>query len=502
MDNLFTQRKGDLLVGVNDHLWHASAQAVSHHLATEIPIISSLENLLEMSTTYLRPGDFILLYMDAKVFIYLYHAPETVLLRTPAFGIAPARTTLPKGMSVYMLLPAAMAYFRELALVHATFTFDERTSVKRLSDEATEASHHNFGSSFEAALSATSVDKEARSRTPAARSLHKIAATSLSLEPEQVLTTGIFITYQRILHPTSMGAISHSWGMVGPLMCQLQPGHVLELVSNWSALPLDYFASMDEWLGSVEAKAKSDVFARISAIEVDTSLLIDATIIGSDINRFSRALMNYGFVLDTIFQFRLTIRQSLVAVFQRLVGIVRPRVYSQRDPRSKGLIEYVGRYAMIELQRIYGSVFASSTTVVPEDVIVDRLNEIPDMSPNSDFTNTLGYIHANAVPGTTKVLKAETEQAAPGPSKRALKKQRQEAATHKATTASKAAAQQTGTAAENPTGKGKGVCGYFLSATGCKKADCTRLHRSPKPDEAANVLHFFSKNPKMEQVKF
>ena len=495
VDPMFEDNIEDVPIGLHDLIWRASFADIGQHLVTAVPIVKSLQHLLETNTTYLRPGDFILLYAATKIFIYFYTAPATATLRTPGFGIAPPRSQLPANMGVYVLMPEALRYFKDLALSHANFYFDDRSSLKRTAEEALDGLHQNLSSTLVAALSSSAADKTSRSQTPAARSLHRNTASSLSSEPEQVMTTGIFNTYQRILHPTYLGMQPHEWYLAGPLLCQLQPGHILELVSNWSALPLDLFASLDDQFGTVVAKEKTDVFARITSVEVDKSIVIDRSIIGTEINRFGKALMNYGYVLDTIFLFRPVIRQSLIAVFQRLVAVLRPRAYGSTDPRSKALLDYAGRHVMTELQRVYGSTFASSAAITAEATIVHSLNEIPDMTNNSEFSIALGHINSKTATIGTKTTKVEEGHETADTSKRALKRQKQ-----------KAAAKKTAEGIPQPAAagvtKGKGVCGYFLSDVGCKKADCTRLHRQPKPEEQANVLHFFSKNTKLTQVKF
>ncbi len=486
---MFADDNRGLPDAANDRMWQTSFEDIRNHLAHTVPALQSLQNLIATDTAHLRPNDFLLLYTDGNIFIYFYGTQEMAVLRTPPFGIAPAKSRLPANTGIFVLQPIAFAYFRELALSNPLFTFDDRTTLKRSADGMTEGAQQNWGS-FEAALSTQATVKATRAQTPAARSLHKNTAASLSMTPDQVISTGIFNTYQQILHPTFYGLQQHNWSLTGPVLSQLQPGHILDLVSNWSALSLDLFASLDDQYGAVMAKTKAAVFARIVTVEVDNTIAVDTSIIGADVNRFGKALRNYGYVLDTIFMFKPVIQQALLQLFHRLVTFVSPRMYGADDSRSTALLEYAGRHVMIELQRVYGSAFASSSMEIPDTFIVQCINEIPDTHNNSEFSIAIGHIHMSmaAIKTSTKVPQP------PGLSNRATKKQK------KIEAEAKRAAEKVTAAAPSKTTKG--VCGYFLSATGCKNASCTREHRIATPAEQPGVLQFFTRNKKLTQTKF
>jgi hypothetical protein len=474
-------------------MWADSFTIISDHYNYSPEIAVPFRNLQNAQASQLRKGDFILLFLQGKCFIYSKDGDAgMVSLRSPDFGSpAPHRSNLLQHAGVYILQTDAIIYFRHLAITNPAFKFDDCTSHKRgpVADLTGPSPPPAWNTNILSALSAQADDSAARKETLRSKGLMPNPASSLSANPERILKTGIFQTFQRLLNSAYLTTQTDVWDVTIPFSIQLQPGHILHLASSWSSLPLYHFARLDDQYGSILAAEKSLHFYRIGDITVDDSVPIEQHIIGNDVNRFARALHNYAYVLDTIYDFHPEIRVSLQNLCRRIEDFIRPRTQGSSDSNTHDILNYTAQYIMTALQRVYGAVFANDRE---SDLfgIVDRIDMIPEVDPTSDFIVGLSRLMFQPI---NRAAKGAAPGKDTGHSKAALKREKQ--------ALRKAEQIKTDQAASGKTKDSRGaVCGYYLSTQGCqKKVGCPREHRDALPSEAAFVSTFFERRPKLQQ---
>ena len=488
----------------HEAIWLDSFNSISTHLEFSAEIAVPFRNLQDALASQLRKGDFILLYLQNKCFIYSKDGDAgMVSLRSPDFGsIAPHRSQIMPHVGVYILQTDAIIYFRHLAATNPNFRFDDCTSHKRgysTGDSPVEqtTTPAAWNSTLLSALSSHADDSAARKETLRSKGLMPNAAMSLSANPDRVLKTGIFQTFQRLLNSAYLNTQTDVWNITIPFSIQLQPGHLLHLASSWSSLPIYHFASLDDQYGSILAAEKSLRFYRIVDVTVDDKIPIEQHIIGNDVNRFARALQNYAYVLDTIYDFHSDIRGALQNLCRRVEDFIRPRTQGSSGNNTQEILHYTAQYVMTALQRIYGAVFANERES-PLPGLISRIDAIPEVDSTSDFIVGLSRImfHTSSPKAPTGSVAHDT-----GLSKSAKRRQQQ--------ALRKAAGQVLVTASEpltaSPTAPAPGtVCAFYLSAKGCNKpaGTCEREHRNPKPADAAYVASFFKRRPNLTQSKF
>ena len=314
----------------HEDIWRESFDAIQYHLSTTNAVFLPLRDLQAGSMSQLRKGDFILLFRHQKCFIYRKDGDDAVVsLRSSNLGTqVPPRSQLWPHVGVYILTTDAILYFRHLAATNPDFSFDDCTSHKRAYtvDQASEQQPTpNWNKTFFNALSTQADDTSSRSQSARARGLTMTAAASLSANPDRVLKSGIFQIFQKLLNSAYLHTQTDIWKVTVPFSIQLQPGHLLHLVSSWASLSIHHFASLDDHYGSIQAAAKTLCFYQSSKLEVDESLPVDKRIIGNDISRFIRALKNYAYVLDTVYSFHDDIRAALLHLCDRIEAFIRPR---------------------------------------------------------------------------------------------------------------------------------------------------------------------------------
>ena len=445
--------------------------------------------------------------------LYVYHLDQSFpdekvasfTLRTPNFnkGAPGEELVLPAHTTVWALKPPAILRFQALARKQNNeFYFNEEGVINlETNDEAADAplptSDRVDGQfppppSMDYLAMLQLAHPASKSRTPAGRGLSQPTAASFSAHPKDVLTTGIDVVYPRVTHIVAQYTTRGIWGKLGHM--QIQPAHLLSLVTSWGAVPLPYFASLEDKYDLATTRARVLTFAANTDTQVDTSIPVDLDIIGSNVHSFDNALRNYGHTLSCLFDLKPNIAQALRNVFNRTVEFITPRLKGPHSTQTKDMLSYMGSYVQQEMAFFYARILATRNEL-SSTVLTQSLESLPDLTPHSQLSIDIMSI----------AVRADTKPVHPKPEIQKSKKNKRDTAAQASNSHTSSAYQAQPRPVQStpaPISLTPTLCGWYLSDKGCSRSPCSYPHRAPTTADADEVRKFFALRKKLKQVIF
>jgi hypothetical protein len=446
--------------------------------------------------------------------LYVYHADQSFpdeavasfTLRTPNFneGAPGKELILPFSTPVWALKPPAVQRFQALARKqNNTFYFNDGDVIDLDNNGAAEydtplsTGVHVPGQppsppSLDYLAMLQLANPASKSRTPAGRGLSQPTAASFSLRPKDVLTTGIDVVYPRVTHIAAQYTTGCVWGKPGHM--QIQPAHLLSLVTSWGAVPLPYFASLEDKYDITTTRARVLTFAANTETQVDATIPVDLDIIGTNVHYFGNALRNYGHTLSCLFDLKPDIAKALRKVFERTVEFITPRLKGPQSLQTKEMLNYLGSHIQQEMAFFYARILATRNEI-SSTALTQSLDSIPDLHPHSQLSIEIMSI----------AVRADAKHVNPKPDNQKPKKNKRDT-TAKASNNQNPPAPQAqsrpvqGTKA--PASPTITLCGWYLSDKGCSKTPCLHPHRAPTTADAEEVRKFFAFRKNLKQVIF
>ena len=447
------------------------------------------EHLLDSSLDKVPIGHGIVLKFNGDLYIFRTMSNNGVntlvhLVSTRFNNIIIDDYTLPNSTLVLHLTPTAAQIFHNLSnTLSGAFHFDIQSvttaPANTMSGATSSAAQPSLPTGLADALQEASGG--ASKQTLRGRNLTIPAASSLSSSGPIIRDTGIPVIFNRLKYPEQSNLAR--WGLPS-FITQLQPAHLFDLVFSWRSVDLNYFAGLEDRFGKIKAENLSTKFELMGKTEVDKSIPIASNLIGNDINRYHRALMGYGFVLDTMFIFKPLIQQALIATLLSAINFVRPWMRGNQDDVTGKMFEAVTTVYMDGLQRAYGHVFATQSIIAEHDV-VSLFSQIP--SPDR-YQELIVEMQRLSLISRDKDRPSHGLEDDTTPRKKAKHDP-------KKNPTSKSAPTPTPTKLPNK----RNLCAFFNSTDGCKKIDdCERIHAKPANSAEEEALaHFFLKRPKL-----
>jgi hypothetical protein len=447
--------------------------------------------------------------------LYIYHLDQSFpdekvasfTLRTPNFhkGAPGDELVLPAHTTVWALKPPAIMRFQALARQQNNeFYFNEEgvinleTNDKEAADAPLATRDRVEGGQFPPPPSMDYLamlqlaHPASKSRTPAGRGLSQPTAASFSAHPKDVLTTGIDVVYPRVTHIVAQYTTRGIWGKLGHM--QIQPAHLLSLVTSWGAVPLPYFASLEDKYDLATTRARVLTFAANTDTQVDSSIPVDLDIIGSNVHSFENALRNYGHTLSCLFDLKPDIAQALRKVFDRTVEFLTPRLKGPHSSQTKDMLSYMGSYVQQEMAFFYARILATRNELA-STVLTQSLESLPDLTPHSQLTIDIMSI----------AVRADTKPVHPKPDIQKSKKNKRDTTAKASTSHTSSAPQAQPRPVQStpaPVSPSSALCGWYLSDRGCSKSPCSHPHRAPTTADADEVRKFFAFRKNLKQVIF
>ena len=524
----------------DDDLWRASHTAIDNQRsAAKIP--TPFRDLISTSRGDIHENSFLLLlHGSGDISIYYADSDNRLIRRTADLGNdTPDVVSLDQFTMTWVLAQVAVERFKRLThAVSGGFKFDSeiRETQKRKrknesSDDDDDDDDAKFIGSSKAhhLLAFTTAINHSNSSTSkhlTARGQHmsETAARSFTKSHDRLLTTGASVLFQKLQFPPIASTIpirwhGADWNRSMPFLIQLQCGHILKLFSSWESVPLEYFADL---LGKHHIFQAREISTKIAqsintAFDIDTTIVLE-TIVGNDIKQFEKALMNFGYVLDTVYEFRETIAEAIHDMFKRVLKYLQNRTLG---PHNDGT-SVVFKIAMYQIQKcmqeINSTVLANNERI-PASTIASALENAPDLSPDGEFCQQLYLTRMQYQPtlnflSAPSPLTSNTGVTAGQQTRSKVRRDKRKAAalTGGVTVVSAAPSARTKittptTMAATPattsgtTGKSN-ICGWYL-ANKCTTAGCSRGHHPPiAPIDVASAAEFFSSRLSVKQVIF
>lgn len=395
---------------------------------------------------------------------------------------------LPLLTAVMHLTPTAAQRFQDLSNQGGAFFFDKRSVVALTQNSGLAGSFSNSSSSTSIPTGLADALQDAgggaAKQTLRGRNLTIMAASSLSDAGQIVRDTGIPIIFNRLKYPDQSKL--DTWGLPC-FITQLQPGHLFDLIFSWRSVDLNYFAGLEDRFGKVQAEKFAAKFELLGKTEIDKTIQVSLNLVGNDITRYQRALMGYGFVLDSMFSFKPIIQQAIIATLTSAVQFVIPWMRGNQDDTTGKMFMAVTSVFMDGFQRAYGYIFATQS-VLDENYVASLLTGIPTADRRQELIVEMQRLSLESS-NKERSRKSQDDDITP-PSK---KKKPSPPDTKKITAAKHS---------PKPSNASKRyLCGYFNSTEGCKKIDdCERIHAKPTtPEEEEAMSYFFQKRPKLKR---
>ena len=349
------------------------------------------------------------------------------------------------------------------------------------------------------------------------------AARSFTKSHDRLLTTGASVLFQKLQFPPVASTIpirwhGTDWDRSVPFLIQLQCGHILKLFSSWESVPLEYFADLLGKYHIFQARQISTKIAQSinNTFDIDNTIVLEQ-IIGNDIKLFEKALMNFGFVLDTVYEFRDSIAEAIYEMFKRVLRYLQHRTLGPHNDGTSVVFTIAMYHIQKCMQDINCTVLANNEKI-SASVIASALALAPDLSPDGEFSQqlylarmqyqpTLPFLSSPSPLASTMIVTTGQQ------TKSKLKRDRKKAATLAGgmTSASPRNITITTTAPTTPasipaaTSAAKGrsnICGWYL-ANKCTTVGCLRGHHPPAtPQDVAGAAEFFGARQSLKQMIF
>jgi hypothetical protein len=292
------------------------------------------------------------------------------------------------------------------------------------------------------------------------------AAALMSADPEQILKKGTLQTYYALCHMNATDCdcseISVFWG-IEKWLIQMQPPQLMKFASSWREISFETFASLSDKYGTEQANKKFHQF--FHSDDKIKDIQIDINIIGNELSYFERAMMIFAMTIDSVFQFKKTIKTAVKQAAQRCITFTRQTQPGKTSNASGLLFLYIGTEFQIDLDNVFCRVLCNNLN--SEQTIVEALGLIPDyyFSSNCDRYR---YIQNLLLKHTV-----ERDNSSVAKFDNITKKKN----SHKKKT------NQQQTSEPNQAIVAAKICAFNLTVKGCQyKTGCKRLHKEPTTD--------------------
>lgn len=524
-----------------DEKWSLSYTSINSQKSA-VPTKPAFQGLESMEFGSMLVNRFaIFFHTDGQISLYCNEPDGHLTLRTNDLGVAtPAIVTLQANTLVWVLSSTTCGrYLKTSNDPTNTFTFNNNVnlvlgSTKRKLHHLTTASNNDsddenrdvqiIGGSSNSHLMALAnamskiPDTAAKKFTAQACHLSEALARSFTKNPDRLLKTGALIMFTQLNSPPADSGIPYrwfgaDWNRDHSFMIQMQVGHIFRLLSGWNLVGINYFADLLDKYENFDASLKITAIAQsISHTNYDIvdTIKLDDKIILNDLSHFIKALNNYCYVLDTIYEFRAPIATALQGIIGRIAIYLRNKTLGPHNDGTNVMFMCVAFHFQKSIQDIYSTAFAN-TDRTRTIAIVAAFDAIPDFSPDGQLgaqlssirttyqpSNMFAFLSSSANPLHTTTPLTVT---AGGVSKNQKRRQALKLKMSAVPTTVTGTATTTVAAAPGVALPTTPICGWYLAGQ-CNSTPCTRDHRKPLASDSHSVSNFFKQRKRLTQTIF